>query len=511
MALDATRADLVVGIVGAGAMGRGIAQIAATAGIRVPLYDVRQETTGEAAAFVKKKLWRAVEKGRMDEAAAKEAWNRIEPVGALQAFAPCHVVIESIVEDLEVKQNLFRRLEEIVERNCILATNTSSLSVTAIASACRRAGRVGGMHFFSPVPSVWLVEVVSGMLTEPWVGESLSGLAGRMGRHPVMVADTPGFIVNHADRGYSTEALRIVDEGVASFADVDRIMCDAVGFRMGPFQVFDLIGLDVSQLATESIYHQYFEEPRYRPSPFARNRMAAELFGRKTGQGFYRYEDATADMPAEAPAPEARPASVWLSPAEPGGHAILSKLLATLDAPLESGDRPSAQALCLVTPLGDDATTTALAQALDPKRTVAVDTLFGLDRRRTLMAPPVIDPECIAAARGLLGSDGVPVTVINDSPGFVAQRIVAMIVNVGCDMAQQRIASPQDIDLAVKLGLAYPHGPLTFGDELGAARVFDILAAMQRFYGDPRYRPSPWLTRRAKLGATLLTPEYQAG
>ena len=509
--LDAMRPDLVVGVVGAGTMGRGIAQIAATAGIRVPLYDASSEATCEASAFVEKKLRRAVEKGKMDEAAAKEAMRRIEPFGALSAFAPCHVVIESIVEDLEAKQNLFRRLEDIVDDNCILATNTSSLSVTAIASACRRPGRVGGMHFFNPVPQAWLVEVIADVFSEPWVGEALMGLAHRMGRHPVRVADTPGFIVNHASHGYGTEALRIADEGVAAFADVDRIMCDAVGFRIGPFEMFDLVGLDVSHPTMESIYHRYYQEPRYRPSLIARQRVAAELFGRKSGQGFYRYQDAKAVIPAEAPVPEARPDRVWVSRAEPDGHAILSKLLTTLDAPLESGEQPSDQALCLVTPLGEDATTTALAQGLDPKRVVAVDTLFGLDRRRSLMAPPVVDLDRVTAAHGLLGSDGVPVTVIHDSPGFVAQRIVAMIVNIGCDMAQQRIASPPDIDRAVKLGPAHPHGPLTFGDELGASRVLAILTAIGGFYGDPRYRPSPWLTRRARLGVSLLTPEYQAG
>ena len=507
MGLDATRPDLVVGVAGAGAMGRGIAQVAATGGIGVLLYDERPEATTEARSFIDRMLLRAVQKGRLSEADAKQALARIEPAGSVQAFAPCHVVVEAIVEDLEAKQELFRKLEEIVAEDCILATNTSSLSVTAIASACRRPGRVGGFHFFNPVPLMELVEVIDGAFTEPWVAEALTGLARRMRRHPIRAADTPGFIVNHAGRGYGTEALRIVGEGIASFADIDRIMCDAGGFRMGPFQLFDLTGLDVSHAVMESFYHQYYEEPRYRPSPIARQRVAAGLFGRKSGEGFYRYEGAKAIVPAEDPAPEARPASVWLSPAEPDGHAALARLLASLEAPLESGDRPSDQALCLVTPLGEDATTTALAEDLDAKRTVAVDTLFGLDKRRTLMTTPVTEPDHAAAARGLLGGDGVPVTVIHDSPGFVAQRIMAMVVNIACDMAQQRIAAPEDIDRAVTLGLAYPHGPLSFGDILGASRILGILAAMQRFYGDPRYRPSPWLKRRAKLGVSLLTPE----
>ncbi len=511
MPLDATRPDLVVGVVGAGVMGRGIAQVAVTAGIRVPLYDARQEATSEAAAFVEKMLRRAVDKGRMDEAAAKQAIRRLEPFGALSAFAPCHVVIESIVEDLEAKQNLFRRLERIVDDNCILATNTSSLSVTTIGSACRRAGRVAGLHFFNPVPLMKLVEVVDNVSAEPWVCEALTGLALRMGHFPVRTADTPGFIVNHAGRGYDTEATRVVDEGIASFADIDRIMRDAAGFRIGPFELFDLLGLDVSHPATESIYHQYYHEPRFRPSPLVRERIAAGLLGKKSGRGFYRYEDGTAVEPAETPAPGPGPDRVWISRAEPSGHAVLSELLTSMDAPLEGGEMPSDEALCLVTPVGEDATTTAIAQGLDPKRVVAVDTVFGLGKRRTLMAPPIVDPERLAAARGLLGADGVPVSVIHDSPGFVAQRIVAMTVCVGCDVAQQRLASPEDIDRAVKLGLDFPRGPLSLGDAVGPRRILDILAAMQRFYGDARYRPSPWLTRRAKLGVSLLTPDYQLG
>ena len=509
MALDATRSDLVVGVVGAGVMGRGIAQIAVTAGIRVPLYDARQEATSEAAAFVEKMLRRAVEKGQMEATAAKEAIRRLEPFGAVSACSPCHVVIESIVEDLVAKQTLFRRLEDIVDDNCILATNTSSLSVTTIASACRRPGRVAGLHFFNPVPVMKLVEVVDNVSAEPWVCEALTGLALRMGHYPVRTADTPGFIVNHAGRGYDTEAQRVVAEGIATFVTVDRIMRDAVGFRMGPFEVFDLLGLDVSHPATESIYGQYYHEPRFRPSPLARQRIAAGLLGKKTGRGFYRYQDGEPVMPAEAPARGPGPDSVWVSRAAPEGHAALSEILTAMDAPLETKKSPSDGALCLVTPVGEDATTTAIAQGLDPTRVVAVDTVFGLGKRRTLMAPPVVDPERLAAACKLLGADGVPVSVICDSPGFVAQRVAAMIVSTGCDMAQQRLAAPEDIDRAVKLGLAYPRGPLSFGDAVGATRILGILASMQRFYGDPRYRPSPWLTRRARLGVSLLTPEYQ--
>jgi 3-hydroxybutyryl-CoA dehydrogenase len=209
----------------------------------------------------------------------------------------------------------------------------------------------------------------------------------------------------------------------------------------------------------------------------------------------------------EAPPPAARPASVWVSPAEPREQAALVALLTQLGAAPESGAKAGPKSLCLVTPVGEDTTTCAVEQGLDPARTVAVDTLFPMAKRRTIMGTPVTDPAYRDAAHGLLASDGVPVTVCRDSPGFIAQRIVAMIVNIGCSIAQSRTAQPADIDKAVTLGLNYPNGPFKFGDVLGPGRVYKVLTAMYRIYGDPRYRPNIWLTRRARLGVSLLTPE----
>jgi len=203
-------------------------------------------------------------------------------------------------------------------------------------------------------------------------------------------------------------------------------------------------------------------------------------------------------MPPEAPPPKAKPAAVWAVPE-------LKELLMDLGAKIDL--KPSPDAVCFVAPLGLDASAAALEQGLDPARTVAVDPLFGYSKRRTLMVTPVTKREVRDAAYALLAADGVPVSVINDSPGFVAQRVVAHIVNVGCDIVQQRIASPEDLDSAVMLGLGYPHGPLAMGDAVGAAKILAILEAMFAIYQDPRYRASPWLRRRAKLGVSLSTPE----
>ncbi len=417
------------------------------------------------------------------------------------------MLVEAIVENLEVKRRLFASLEDIVGADCVLATNTSSLSVTGIAAACRRPQRVAGFHFFNPVPLMKLVEVIDGLLAEPWVAEALMALALRFGHTPVRAKDTPGFIVNHAGRGYVTEALRLLGENVAEFFEIDRILVDAAGFRMGPFELLDLTGLDVSQPVMESIYNQYYQEPRFRPSPLAAQRLAGGMLGRKSGRGFYAYEGNRLQPIPGAPPPAARPARVWVSEACPEFSEAAQALVRRLGAALDRGVRPQADSLCVVTPLGRDATSCAVSEGLDPARTVALDMLFGADQRRTLMTTPVTAPAIRDAAHGLFASDGVPVSVIRDSAGFIAQRVAAHIVNIGCEIAQQGVAAPADIDRAVTLGLGYPRGPLALGDALGARRVLAILESLQAFYGDPHYRPSPWLKRRALLGVSLLTPE----
>ena len=494
--LDPSRSDLVAGVAGAGTMGRGIAQVLAQCGARTLLFDAQPGAARKAKDALAQSLDKLVEKGRLSRADADASLGRIQLADSVDAFKPCHVVVEAIVEDLAAKQGLFSALEAIVDGDCILASNTSSLSVTAMAAACKRPERVAGYHFFNPVPVMKLVEVVDGALTAPWVGEALAALARRFGHQPVRCNDTPGFVVNHAGRAFVPEALRVLSEGIADFATIDRILVDAAGFRLGPFGLMDLVGLDVAHAVMKSMYQQYFEEPKYRPSFLVEPRVAAGLLGRKSGRGWYSYaKDGSAGKIAELTVPKAQPGSVWAVP----------ELREILKTKLEG--KPAADSICFVAPLGKDATASALELGLDPTRTVAVDPLFGFAKRRTLMTTPVTRPEVRDAAHALLAADGVPVSVIRDSPGFVAQRVVAHIVNVGCDIAQMRIAAPEDLDRAVTLGLGYPRGPLAMGDALGAKTILAVLEAMHGFYNEPRYRPSPWLRRRAQLGVSLLTAD----
>jgi 3-hydroxybutyryl-CoA dehydrogenase len=497
-----------VGIVGAGAMGIGIAQIAAQAGARVVLFDAKESAAETAGGRLRETWAKLVERGKLDTAAAEAAGGRLGIAGSLADLSGCDLVVEAIVEDLEIKRRVFRDLEAAVGPDCVLATNTSSLSVTAIAAECERPGRVAGYHFFNPVPLMRVVEVISAARTDPSVADRLAAFAAEMGHRAVRCGDSPGFIVNHAGRGFGTEALQIaVAEGVAGFADIDRALRDQAGFRLGPFELLDLTALDVSQPVMESMHRQFHGEPRFRPSWLLRQRLDAGLLGRKAGEGFYRHGPGGQETPPERPVPAAEPRPVWIATAERAWRADLVTIVQGAGWTVAEGPEPPADALCLLAPLGYDTTQTARLLGIDAKNAVAIDGLFGFAKRRVIMGSPATDPAALDAAHTLLAADGTPVTRIRDSAGFVAQRTVATIVNIACDMAQQGIASVEDIDDAVRLGLGYPQGPLALGDAVGPERIAAILRALHELSGDPRYRLSPWLRRRADLGLPLRAPE----
>ena len=494
-------------VVGAGAMGRGIVQIAAQAGLAVRLYDVQPQAVDDARDALWAIWQKLVAKGRISAEAAQAAHDRVLACHKLDGLADADVVVEAIVERLDVKSGLFSSLESIVGPQCILASNTSSLSITAIASACKDPSRVVGYHFFNPVPLMKVVEVIDGARSDPRHGDALMALARRMGHTPVRATDMPGFIVNHGGRGMNVEGLKTAQECVASFQQIDTIMREQAGFRMGPFELMDLTGLDVSHPVMESIYRQFYDEPRFRPSPITAVRSAGGLLGRKTNEGFYRYVEG-AKRVDEEPVVPAFPEglSVWVAPYHSTGHRRAAALLRELGVEPVTSELPPRDALILVTPWGEDTSTVVAEYQLDGSRSVALDTFFGLapGKRRVLMCSPATLPRWRDAAHALLARDGTPVSVVADSAGFVGQRIVASIINVACDIAQQGIASPEDVDLAISLGLGYPGGgPLSMGDALGTAHVLEVLRCMQRSTGDMRYRPSLWLQRRVQLGMSL--------
>ncbi|MCJ0763404.1 3-hydroxyacyl-CoA dehydrogenase [Variovorax terrae] len=498
-----------VGVVGAGAMGQGIAQIAAQAGSTVRLFDTQTAAIARAREAIFAQWDRLRDKGKLDAAQAEACKARLLTADTLASLADCDLVVEAVVERLDVKKSLFAELEGLVSPLAVLATNTSSLSVTAIAAGLKRPQQFAGYHFFNPVPLMKVVEVIAGLKTAPAVCANLADYARQMGHTPVQAQDTPGFIVNHAGRGYGTEALRIVSEGVADFATIDRILKDQAGFKLGPFELMDLTALDVSHPVMESIYRQYYDEPRYRPSTITAQRLAGGMVGRKAGEGFYRYADGKAELPAEPAVPQmAELPPVWVS-SRATRRAELYQLLKDLGARIETGQSPSPAALTLVAPLGFDVTTVAVVERLDPARTLGIDLLIedSATKRRVLATNPATRADMRDAAHALFARDGKPVSVIRDSGGFVTQRVLATIVNIAADICQQRICSPRDLETAVTLGLGYPLGPLALGDRCGPTNVLEVLFNMQTVYGDPRYRPSPWLRRRGAIGLSLLHEE----
>ena len=506
MTIDRIR---TIAVIGTGTMGRGIIQVAAAGGLDVIAYDEKPGAAQAAKVYVEAALSGLVEKGRLGAGEAQAALARIKVASAIAHVAPAQVVIEAIVERLDAKQALLARLEAIVAADTILASNTSSIPITSIASACARPERVVGMHFFNPVPVMKLVEVIPGLKTTPAVTDAAMALSTLMTREPILCRDSPGFIVNHVGRGLLTEAPRILAERIAEPHEIDAILAGAPGFKIGMFALADMVGLDVSHGVMESFDKLFYGEPTFQPSPLTAQRVAAGLLGRKTGSGWYAYADGRRIDPPLKPAPPKGhlPLFVRDNKHMPAFRPALVELLAKGGAVIEEGAQPSANAVHVLMQIGYDLTTAIHELKLDGTRTVSVDMLFGLKGPRTLMVTPATDPEVRDAAHAALAVDGQPVIVINDSPGYVAQRVVAEIINVACGIAQRGIASPADIDKGAKLGLGYPFGPIEWGDRLGPATVLFILERLHAFYGEPRYRPSPWLKRRAQLGLPLNAPE----
>ncbi|KAA9166410.1 3-hydroxyacyl-CoA dehydrogenase [Amycolatopsis acidicola] len=473
-------------MIGTGVMGRGIAQWAATAGHTVELADARQESVGEAVEFIRSMLDRAVQKGRTTAEDAAAISGRLVPLDSPGQPGDVDLVIEAVREDLGTKAELFAELEKALPERTVFASNTSSLPITRIAATLRDPSRLVGLHFFNPAPLMKIVEVIPGTFTRPEIVEQVSGLVRDTGHEAVVVSDTPGFLINHAGRGLVTEALALLEEGAAEPVVIDRIARDVLGLKMGPFELMDLTGLDVTATVIESIWEGFRYADRLRASYLTPNRVAAGLHGRKTGRGWY---DHNAETPPEQAISGDASRPVW-SPDAAVREALAGATIA------EGG-------IVLVPTWGTTVASAIAAGGLPPERTFGVDPLSLPTGRRVLAVTPASDVTAARDAAAVLSLGDKKVSVVRDVAGGVAQRLVASIVGVAAAIAEHGIASPGDIDLGVTRGLGYPVGPLAWGDRLGASRVLALQTALHETTGDPRYRPTRWITERAQLGLPL--------
>jgi 3-hydroxybutyryl-CoA dehydrogenase len=491
----------IVGIVGAGTMGAGIAQVAASAGCTVKIFDAREGAALAAIARTTEALKALATKGKLSAEDATNAAARMHVAPDLADFHDCDLIVEAIVEELAAKRALFKSLEAICPETTVMATNTSSISVTAIAAGLARPENVVGMHFFNPAPLMPLVEVVSGQVTAQLVADRIEGAANEWRKTPVRCKSSPGFIVNRVARPFYGEAFRVLECGGADVATIDLLLREAGGFKMGAFELLDLIGLDVNLAVTKSVWNAYFQDARYRPSITQEEMVAGGLLGRKSGRGFYVYPTGVPAPQASAfgPAPtqvqyltESDALDPLLNRIKAGGIKIQSR---KEDDPFGAGMfRVGNATVCLT----DGRTATQIAFEDDLTNVVTLDLArdFATTPRVALAKGDETTTAALADAVGLFRALGIEVSVVDDVPGMVVARTIAMLANEAADAVLQGVATADGVDTAMKLGVNHPEGPLAAADRIGLTLINAILVNMHSHTGDERYRQSILLQRK---------------
>jgi 3-hydroxybutyryl-CoA dehydrogenase len=508
----------VIGVLGAGTMGAGIAQLAALAGARTLVHDPDAGALERGLEGIRRQLARGAERGRYEPGAAEAAAGRLEAVDALEALADCGLVIEAAPERMEIKEELFGRLAEIVAADAVLASNTSSIPITAIAAAVPHPERVVGMHFFNPAPVMKLLEVVAGEESSEAALAVARATGEAMEREVIDALDGPGFLVNRCNRPFGLEGMRIVQERLARLEQVDRICRMAGGFRMGPFELSDLVGVDTGFAVSESFARLSYGEPRWRPSLLQARMVAAGRHGRKTGKGWYEYAQ-DGSYRAEDPEPPAAGGGEGRLLIVAGTLPLASELLAAgADAGWDArtpedaeGEVPAVIVDCGADPEGPP------LQGGPQLVLCAEGSLAALDlggsaagfhalpplaeaRLVELTRGPETSEAAVEAAEALFASLGKLTEWVGDGPGLVLGRIVCQVVNECAFALGEGVGTAPDIDTGMRLGMNYPRGPLAWADAIGLDHVLGVLDGLWEEYREERYRPAPEIRRRVLTG-----------
>lgn len=498
-------------------MGSGIALVALYAGCEVYLQDVSAQMLDKAAAYIR---------GFLEKKDQVDRLKKLHVANSLDAFVPVDVAIEAALEQIEIKSEIFRKLEAACSPTAILATNTSTLSVTSIAAATQRPERVAGLHFFNPAPVLPLVEVVRAARTSQETIDRLVGLTGALGKTPVVTGDTPGFIVNRVARPFYGEALRLLGEGVASHEQIDQIVEQGGGFKMGPFRLMDLIGIDINAGAMRSMYEQTFGEPRYRPHWIQMQKLAEGALGRKTGRGFYDYKGERIKEKGEGEKEKRekgkQSGKMLISEGSwaPGLAALCAQTGFEVASIAESGEAPAAcfvvagrredaarliehydQSIPEDVPLFVQCADITLSEAAGwvrrPERLIGFDGLFLEGSAVTLAQGGELTPEVRTPAEEIIRSLGKEPAWVNESPAMILPRIVCQLVNEAAFAELEGVAEGETIDLAMRLGVNYPRGPLEWGKAIGYDKVLGVLDYLYAQYHEERYRACVVLRREA--------------
>lgn len=486
-----------IAVIGAGTMGSGIAQVGARAGHAVYLHDSLPGAAERAKEKLESDLKQLTAKGKLTAAEAEATLSHVLPVHRVHSVADAALVIEAISEDLETKRTLYSALEHEVSPSCVIASNTSSFSITALARGMTHPQRLVGMHFFNPAPRMALVEVVSGLFTAPDVAARVAATAKAWGKSPVHARSTPGFVVNRVARPFYGEALRFITEQGGSAATLDAMMRDSGGFAMGPCQVMDLIGLDVNLAVTVSVFEAMGFDRRYAPSLLQQELVRAGRLGRKSGEGFYSYlQDAGNPPPAQEPPAEAAD-SITLSgdlvPLQALAARLRSAGIGTKQVSKADPVEPGVARVALT----DGRTATRRAAEEHGQDYVLLDLCLNFESARRIGVARAAQcrEEPYRSVVGALQKAGFAVTPVADVAGMAVMRTVAMLVNEAAEVVGQGIASAHDVDIAMRLGTNYPQGPLAWADQLGPGLIARVLENMQQHYGEERYRIAPLLNR----------------